>query len=289
MRRHFLQAVVGVTVAVGVAVALATAAPPPNPNERIVEPSPNIQDQDSIYIFKKIGDREVKELNRDSKVYVLNFKFKDPRLITVDIPGRGRKICWYLWYQVTNPYDEPKTLIPEFDLVTQDTNKVFRDQILPKAQDAIAKVEDPNDYLKIKNSVTVSRDPIPPTKADAVPRTVTGVAIWDQEEIADSNRYDIYVAGLSNGVNETDPVEPGGPRGVRRKTLQLRFQRVGDKYYQDSREIHFMPPAQWVYRDAGIKATATKDDKPAVKPEKPAPKDGAGALLNPLIPASGQR
>jgi len=33
---------------------------------------------------------------------VLDFRFKAPRLLTVDIPGRGRKICWYMWYQVVN-------------------------------------------------------------------------------------------------------------------------------------------------------------------------------------------
>src|ERR1700682_938900 len=49
-------------------------------NERDVKQQPNGEDKDGIW--------------------VLDFRFKDPRLITVDIPGRGRRLCWYLWYQV---------------------------------------------------------------------------------------------------------------------------------------------------------------------------------------------
>ncbi len=42
-------------------------------------------------------------------VWALDFRFKDPRLIKVNIPGRGTRICWYLWYQVINrdPDDIP--------------------------------------------------------------------------------------------------------------------------------------------------------------------------------------
>jgi hypothetical protein len=257
MRRLILRAL-GLVLLAGTAASLALAA---NPNERDVKPEANVQDPDDIS-------------KPDSKVWVLHFRFKDPRLITVDIPGRGRKLCWYMWYQVINNTKEPHTFNPDFELVTQDKETVHRDQVLPAVQEAIRKIEDPTDYLKIKNSVTIATEPIPASKPDAAPRAVTGVAIWDDKDIAESNRYSIYVSGLSNGWAQTDPVEPGGKPVIRRKTLRLDFKRVGDQFYQDSREIHFMPPATWIYRAANVKTT--KDEKKPAKPdEKPAPKEGA--------------
>jgi hypothetical protein len=209
-----------------------------NPNEREVKPEANVQDQDNIYA-------------PDSKVWVLDFKFKDPRLIKVDVPGRGQKVCWYLWYQVINRTNQPHTFIPDFELVTHDRGTVHHDQILPTVQEAIRKIEDPQDYLKIKNSVTIAAEPIPPSRKDAIPKAVTGVAIWDDVD-PDSNRYSIFVAGLSNGWALTDPIPPETKPTVRRKTLQLNFRRLGDRYLMRSEEIRFVPPAQWIYRGSQL-------------------------------------
>jgi len=222
-----------------------------NPNERTVKPEPNVQDPDDIK-------------SPNSKVWVLDFKFKDPRLIKVDIPGRGQKVCWYLWYQVINNTPQPHTFIPDFELVTHDRNTVHHDQILPKVQDAIRQVEDPSDYLKIKNSVTMTATPIPPSRKDADPRAVTGVAIWDDVD-PDANYYSIFVSGLSNGwALADDPEKPGAKSIVRRKTLQLNFKRRGDRFLQKSEEIQFVPPAQWIYRGSalsvpGLTPTPKKD------------------------------
>jgi hypothetical protein len=209
-----------------------------NPNEREVKPEANVQDQDKINA-------------PDSKVWVLDFKFKDPRLIKVDVPGRGQKVCWYLWYQVINNTGEPRTFIPDFELVTHDRNTVHHDQILPSVQEAIRQIEDPQNYLKIKNSVTISAEPIPASRPNAVPRAVTGVAIWDDID-PDANHYSIFVAGLSNGWSLTDPIPPATKPVIRRKTLQLNFRRVGDRYLQRSEEIRFVPPAQWIYRGSQL-------------------------------------
>ena len=218
------------------AAGLATAI---NPNERLVRPESNAQDADDIH-------------SPTSKVWVLDFKFKDPRLIKVDVPGRGQKVCWYLWYQVINNTALPRTFIPDFELVTTDRNTVHHDQILPKVQDAIRQLEDPTDYLKIKNSVTIAAEPIPPSKKEAEPRAVTGVAIWDDVD-PDSNYYTIFVSGLSNGWAVTDdPDKPGDKSVIRRKTLQLNFRRLGDRYYQRSEAIHFVQPPQWIYRGASL-------------------------------------
>src|SRR5438105_2759242 len=157
---------------------------PGNPNEREVKPQVNVQDK---------GD-----------VWVLHFKFKDPRLITVDIPGRGRKICYYLWYQVTNrDAREAHTFYPDFELVTLDKNTVHADEILPKVQDAIRQLEDPvrtpdkpQGYLDIKNSVTIAAEPIPAMRPNSIPKPVSGVAIWvigdkPGEVSPDCNRFSI--------------------------------------------------------------------------------------------------
>jgi hypothetical protein len=206
-----------------------------------------------------------------SNVWVLDFRFKAPRLIKVDIPGRGTRICWYLWYQVINHDAEPHTFIPDFELVTTDTDNpgVYHDEVLPKVQEAINRIENPSkaDYLMAKNSVTIANTPIPPSKPDAYPIAVTGVAVWDgtasdlkkrdpkKKDLADSNRYSIFVSGLSNGWVITDP--PADKKDelpvVRRKTLQLNFKRQGDRFLMDSRDISFAPPAEWVYRASSLK------------------------------------
>jgi len=87
------------------------------------------------------------------EIWVLKMRFNPPRLIKVDIPGRGFKLCWYLLYHVTNPDPkEPHTFIPDFQLVTLDSPAVFHDQVLPTVQKAIQKIEDPTGLLDIKNS-----------------------------------------------------------------------------------------------------------------------------------------
>jgi hypothetical protein len=235
---------------VGAGLALAG-----NPNEREVKPGPDVLDKDDV-------------ANPDGKIWCMEFKFKDPRIMTVDVPGRGRRVCWYMWYQVINKTKEPRTFIPDFELVTLDKNTVHQDQVLPKVQEAIRLVEDPTDYLKIKNSVTIAAEPINVSKEDAVVRPVTGLAIWDDVN-PETTRFSVFVSGLSNGWAVTDPVGADREPVVRRKTLQLNFKRMGDKFSTDSRDIQFIPPAQWIYRASPIKLPMLPGDKP--KEDKPAP------------------
>ncbi len=204
-------------------LSLAVAQNPGPFNERDVKKQPNVKDRDNVW--------------------VLDFRFKNPRLITVDIPGKGRKVVWYLWYQVINNTGEPRTFIPDFDLVTADKNTVHHDVVIPKAQEAIRRIEDPTGYLDIKNSVTIASQPIPVTKPDSAPRAVTGVAMWDDifNEQPDTTRFSIFVAGLSDGWSKDD-------NGVvRRKTLQLNFKRLSDRNHIDT-EVKFITPSEWIYR-----------------------------------------
>ena len=226
-RRWFLVLVTAAALAPGWAVAQRV-----NPNERAAPRLTNVEDKDDIH-------------KPDGKIWMLDFKFYDPRLITVDIPGRGRKLCWYVKYQVINNTGEPRTFIPDFVIVTPDKpGGVYHDRVLPKVQEAIRQVEDPTSYLDIKNSVTIASKPIPPSKPNAAPQAVTGVAIWDDID-PEANRFSIFVSGLSNGWSLAE-IPPDNKQIVRRKTLQLNFKRVGDRY--NAGEIRFVPPIEWVYR-----------------------------------------
>src|SRR5262249_43897591 len=138
----------------------------------------------------------------------------------------------------------------------------------------IQKLEDPTGYLDIKNSVTIASKPISPSKPDAFPRAVTGVAIWDDVN-PDATQFSIFISGLSNGWSEAKNLR-NGERVVLRKTLQLNFRRLGDRYYQDSSQIRFQAPVQWLYR--GSRLTAPKDAAPA----RP-PKDAAAAPKPPAF------
>lgn len=219
-----------------------------NPNERIAPPRINPQDKEDIWL--------------------LDFKFKDPRTIVVDIPGRGKTVCWYLWYEVSNRTGAPRFFHPTFDLVTLDRNTVHTDEVLPVVQEAISRLEDPNGYLKLKNSVTIGRTPIPPSKPDAIPTPVYGVAIWPDvaTRAGDTTRFSIFVSGLSNGWT----VDSNGI--VRRKTLQLNFKRLTDAAHQDGQDIVFVAPSEYIYRSTSVpappKPKAAAPAQPAVD-EKP--------------------
>jgi hypothetical protein len=227
-------------------------------------------------------------------VWTLDFRFKDPRLIRMNVPGRGTRVFWYMWYQVINRTGQPHEFYPRFSLVTLDPPATFLDNNFPLVEDEIRKREDATGYQRIKNSVSISEKPIPPSRpeGEAFPRAVTGVAIWDgapgdgkrdssgKKDLADANQFSIFVSGLSSDYVLVDPLVKGQPPIVRRKTLQLDFKRVGDRYYMDSREISFVPPAKWIYRAEQL--TIPTSPAAAVPPAANGP--AAGALKAPAPP-----
>jgi hypothetical protein len=248
-RKSLIQAAGAIALflaAAGVALQLCLAQGPATFNEREVKSTGSVTDDPK------------------SDIWTLDFRFKDPRLIKVNIPGRGTRVCWYLWFQVVNRTKEPRPFIPEFELVTLDYPGAYTDEVLTTAEEAIRKIEDPTGYQEIKNTVTISKNPIPVSLAPdkAFPQAVTGVAIWDgtaadpkartekTRDLSDSQRFTIFVGGLSNGWVKVDPLSKGKADQpvIRRKTLQLNFKRAGDRYNLDSRDITFEPPAEWIYR-----------------------------------------
>src|SRR6516164_11346890 len=176
------SASLGLAIAVGaVMLFLQIGHSQTNPNEREVKSQPSEFDKDK------------------ADIWTMDFRFKDPRIITVKLPARGERHCWYLWYQVINRSGKPQEITPYFELVTLDNPGIYRDEILITAEEAIKKIEDKSKYSDIKNTVLISKFAIPPSKPadEAFPRPVTGVAIWDAGP-ADPKKRDPKVKELSD-------------------------------------------------------------------------------------------
>jgi hypothetical protein len=260
-------ALLGLMLAVGLAIlCLPALHSQTNPNEREVKSQPSKLDKPGL------------------DIWAMDFRFKDPRIITVKLPTRGERQCWYLWYQVINRSDKAQEIAPYFELVTLDNPGIYRDEILITAEEAIKKLEDKSGsgYQDIKNTVLISKIAIPKSLPadEAFPRPVTGVAIWDAgpadpkkrdakfKELSDTTRFSIFIRGLSNGFVEVDAPAPGLPPITQYKTLQLNFKRKGDRFSTDSRDIEFVSPAQWIYRSAARTIPVGKKDDDKGKDKK---------------------
>ena len=188
------------------------------------------------------GERKVEpiDLPLDKPgVWTLNFRYKPPRIMTVDGFDKAGKptkqTVWYMWYQVYNRSGEPVYFTPEFELVTKDQDGPlgkFLDGAQPSVVDAIRKIEDPTGALNIQTSVSISKNKIPLTPPDLpfpTVRSTYGLAVWLDvpEKAANANNFSIYVYGLSNGLTvkgtRADP-----QMVISRKALQLDFRRPTD-------------------------------------------------------------
>src|SRR5215213_8478912 len=192
-------------------------------------------------------------------IWTLHFRFQDPQIIVEKVPARGTKIIWYMVYRVYNldVRKEPVTFVPDIELVTLDRHTRHPDEILPSVEEAIRKREDPTGKFNIKNSVTITADQIPVSQPDSYPRAITGVAIWTgvddpipgvKEQPPKTNKFSIFVAGLSNGYTEERPIDRPGVKIIKRKTLQLDFERLGAGDPADPSGIRWTGNATWMYR-----------------------------------------
>ena len=245
---------------------------------------------------------------------VFAIHFKPLRLIEVDLPnskGRlERKVVWYLVYRVKNvgghlkPVDkesdeplppapevqvvdnpgQPIYFFPKFSLEADIEGKkmVYADQVIPVADEAIRRREDPNRQLR--NSVDIGKKPIPLSTATE-DKSVWGVATWvDVDPRIDF--FSIYINGLTNAYRWTDsvpgaaPLEPtipggkGGPvedavraaaaeRQYKHKTLQLNFWRPGDEFVLMEDEIRTRAPADRVHKHSDPDTEAQPADADA--------------------------
>lgn len=177
-------------------------------------------------------------------IWVMDFAYSHPRMITVEIPGKDgkpqRKLIWYLLYRVTNRTGEPRMFVPEFTLVS-NTGKAYTDKVIPVAQRAIVAREAP--LLPMANSATIGPI-IPVSPEEGLDRSTYGVAMW-QDVDPTTDKFSVFVTGLSNGYKVIQE-EPGRIR-VERKTLELKYWRPGDEFFEHEKEIRF-EESEWIYR-----------------------------------------
>ena len=185
-------------------------------------------------------------LPRDKQgIWVLDMTFKPLRLVTVEVPGKGRRQVHYLWYRVVNRTGKARFFVPQFTLVCPETGKTYQDSVLPQAVKVIQAREDPTKPLL--GSVEIAGY-LPPSTKDGVDEAVYGVAIWEGVDPA-ADRLEVYVRGLSDGY-QTIPAEGGKPARTKYKALKIDFTRPGDDRRINEREIRFLDPNrpfEWTY------------------------------------------
>jgi len=175
-------------------------------------------------------------------IWVLDFAYKPLRLQTVEIPGKGRRTVYYLYYKVVNHTGAPRPFLPQFIMVNERGQK-FEDSVVPEAIPIIQGREDPT--IALRGAVDVMGT-IPESVKQGVDDAVFGVAVWDRWDPA-ADRFSIYVRGLSDGYKEVEPPDGGKPI-VRYKTLRIDYIRRGDEYHVSEKEIEpGDPPYDWVY------------------------------------------
>jgi hypothetical protein len=235
------------------------------------------------------GERAVESaklpLDRDG-IWTLNFRYKPIRILTLDgFDAKGnpaKQVVWYLWYQVYNRSGEPVQFVPEFELVTTDLNTNHLDEPQPFIFEQVKKYEDrtitaknPNGILNLKSSIDISKKPIPASLPEGFPKLVSGLAIWTDMDAPGkarkTNRFSVYITGLSNGVAVEQKKLPNDEilTLVKKKTLRIDFIRPTD---ETRPQISDIQPDEasgraetWVYRTAPQSVAAKATPMPAPK------------------------
>lgn len=182
-------------------------------------------------------------LPRDKEgIWVLDFAFWPLRMVTTDVPGKGRRQVHYLYYRVINHTGKARMLVPQFTLVT-DTGKRYEDTVLPQAVRTIQSRQDPS--IPVRGAVDIM-GMIPPSEKEGIDDAVFGVAVWEGVD-PHADRMQIYVRGLSDGYQTIKAPDTEKPV-VRYKTLRIDVIRRGDALHLNENEIRFLdPPYEWVY------------------------------------------
>lgn len=199
-----------------------------------------------------------REFARD--VWSLEFAFKAPRMIDVDVPTAGmkmqRKRIWYLVYRVRNAggrrpridaadparrtteaFETPIRFVPHFVLESLEpldegegltAYRAYLDRVIPAALGPIRKREAGGG--EILDSAAMVAQEIGPGEER------WGVATWEDVDPR-IDHFSIYVRGLTNAlewrrrpgapVRASDP--PGAPLEQALRTLRLDFWRPGDE------------------------------------------------------------
>lgn len=197
-----------------------------------------------------------REFRRDA--WCLEFAFKPPRLIDVDVPVAGekmrRKRVWYLLYRVKNTggrrikedadgkrvsekFEQPIRFLPQFVLETREalteaeglaSFRSYLDRLVPTAMGEIERRERPPG--KLFDSAAISAEPLAPGEER------WGVAVWEDVDPR-IDFFSIYVRGLTNALRWRPrpaaevPADapPGGYEEQTLESLRLDFWRPGDE------------------------------------------------------------
>jgi hypothetical protein len=166
--------------------------------------------------------------------WVLEFAYKPMRILTVDIPGKGRRKIHYLYHRVVNRTGEPRKFAPRFIMVN-DKGEEFEDDVVPRAIPVIQRREEPS--ISVLGSANIMGI-LPPSSRSDADNAVYGVATWEKwDDTAD--RFRILVRGLSDGYKEI-PSPSGGKPLVKYRTLKIDFIRERETQLAD-------PPHEWCY------------------------------------------
>ena len=182
-------------------------------------------------------------LPRDKEgIWVLDFAFKPVRIRDVNLPDKRRHLVYYLYYRVVNHTGKPRMFVPQFTMVNEE-GKRFEDQVIPEVIPLIQDREDRT--IPVLGAVSIMGI-IPPSTKQGVDDAVFGAAVWEKWD-RKSDRFSIYVRGLSDGYKEM-PNPAGGKPIVKYKTLRIDFIRRGDERNISEKEIELSdPPYEWVY------------------------------------------
>ena len=205
-------------------------------------------------------------------VWSLEFAFKPARMIHVDVPQPSgkmqRKLIWYMVYRVRNtgyalqpqpsqdrwqhtlykvqPVNyQTRRFFPHCVLYSHEYKKEYLDRIIPAAQAAVQRRENPG--VKLYNSVEITKVAIPLSQG-RLSRSVWGVVTWEDIDPR-IDYFSVFIRGLTNAFEFDDPEgaykpgdAPGTGRVFRFKNLQLNFWRPGDSVLEHEREIQFGVP-----------------------------------------------
>ena len=246
--------------------------------ERVIQPKLARAADVEIVIRPKLTLPEIKDAERkEVDLWIIDeFRCIPVRMITVEVPGQGKRLLWYLVFRATNEGTKPRPFVPNFTFV-DDKGTQHLDTIIPKAQLAIQNRHNP--LQPLENSITAIRrgldkdnpaDWLLPGTEEGVEsgNSVTGVAIWDGSDATQNsfesrrraaalpsgdginpklNSFDILIRGLSNGFKLIEDPATGEVVKRQYKTLRLRFARPGDQFNQNEREIRYLDH-EWLYQ-----------------------------------------
>jgi RNA polymerase sigma factor (sigma-70 family) len=207
---------------------------------------------DPVALHQDRGEPARQEtVKADTKNWTLDFQFKDPRVVALDLPEQGRKSVAYFWCTVINNTGGPIGFSPGFAIVADAKGTaVVPKGVVPRAApvlalEAIRKAEDPAGSLGLMDLMTVRRQALRPAAPDTRQGTLVGVVTWDAA-YSRGKALTVFVSGLSNEQRRDENKQP------LLKTLKLSFAREGAELRFASRE--------WVYRPAAETRAGQLDD-----------------------------